>query len=80
LKDVIEDAFRPIARDGAALFEVQIRLQKALSALCGVAPDLFGPACIAMSHEAIERGKAAPLISSEMVAVQSAAPDVDTQG
>lgn len=74
-QDVIEDAFRPIARDGAALFEVQVRLQKALSALCGAAPDLFAPACMEMSEEAIERANAAPLLSAEMVAVQSAAPD-----
>jgi uncharacterized membrane protein len=34
----IEDTFRPITRNGAALSEVQIRLQKALAALCTTAP------------------------------------------
>lgn len=33
LEDLFEDIFTPIARDGAALIEVQVRLQKALQAL-----------------------------------------------
>jgi len=33
LEDLFEDIFTPIARDGAALVEVQVRLQKALQAL-----------------------------------------------
>lgn len=32
-QDLLDDAFTPIARDGAALFEVGVRLQKALRAL-----------------------------------------------
>ncbi|GAA1701894.1 DUF2254 domain-containing protein [Microbacterium sediminicola] len=40
LRDLIEDAFRPIARDGAGTVEVGIRLQKTLAALASVcAPD-----------------------------------------
>jgi uncharacterized membrane protein len=34
--DLFDDFFRPIARDGAAFFEVQMRLQKALRALAAV--------------------------------------------
>ncbi|RDC68006.1 DUF2254 domain-containing protein [Rhodovulum sp. 12E13] len=75
VQDVIEDAFSPIARDGSALSEVQIRLQKALAALCGVAPELFAHACMAMSREAIARAEAAPLLAGEMAAIRSAAPD-----
>ncbi len=44
LEDLITDAFRPIARDGAGMVEVQIRLQKCLGSLARVAPgqaDLF---------------------------------------
>lgn len=33
LSDMIEDAFRPIARDGAGVVEVQIKLQKCLATL-----------------------------------------------
>lgn len=39
LADLVADAFRPIARDGAALLEVQIRLQKCLAALAAAAPE-----------------------------------------
>ena len=74
VQDAVEDAFRPIARDGAGLSEVQIRLQKALNALFEGAPDIFGPACAAMSREAIERAEAAPLRPSELSVLRSAAP------
>lgn len=76
LRDAIEDAFRPISRDGAALVEVQIRLQKALGTLCMIDPELFGPDCMAMSQEAIERAAAAGLLPGEMEAIRKAAPDV----
>jgi uncharacterized membrane protein len=35
LSEMVEDAFRPIARDGAGMIEVGIRLQKTLAALAG---------------------------------------------
>lgn len=56
--DVMEDAFRWIARDGAAQLEVQIRIQKALATLAAHDPDL-SEAALAMSDEALERAKAA---------------------
>jgi len=39
LPDLVEDAFRPIARDGAGMVEVGIRLQKTLASLA----DIAGP-------------------------------------
>lgn len=39
--DLIEDLFMPVARDGAALIEVQIRVQKSMAALCDMAPDAY---------------------------------------
>ena len=39
LGDLIEDGFRPIARDGAALIEVSVRVQKVLASLADAAPD-----------------------------------------
>uniref|UniRef100_UPI00109CA7EB DUF2254 domain-containing protein n=1 Tax=unclassified Microbacterium TaxID=2609290 RepID=UPI00109CA7EB len=39
LTDLITDAFRPIARDGAGIIEVQIRLQKCLASLAAAAPQ-----------------------------------------
>ncbi|GMA28899.1 hypothetical protein GCM10025874_21520 [Arenivirga flava] len=39
LESLVDDAFRPLARDGAAMIEVQIRLQKTLAALAVTAPQ-----------------------------------------
>ncbi|MGM1016151.1 MAG: DUF2254 domain-containing protein [Actinomycetota bacterium] len=39
LEDLVIDAFRPIARDGAGIVEVQLRLQKCLASLAAVAPE-----------------------------------------
>lgn len=66
LTDIMEDTFRPIARDGAALSEVQIRLQKALISLADGAPDVFGEVCADASREALKRAEAAQLLPSEL--------------
>lgn len=71
--DVVGDAFRPIARDGASLVEVQIRLQKALAALRLTAPDIFAAPCEAMAAEALRRAGAAGLLPDELRAIRAAA-------
>jgi uncharacterized membrane protein len=78
--DAVEDAFRPIARDGATLSEVQIRLQKALAALCASAPAIFAPACTALSREALDRARAVPLLASEIARLEAVAPAAGGQG
>jgi len=57
--DVMEDAFRPIARDGAALVEVQVRLQKALAALQTIAPHIFAEPAGRIARDALVRAEAA---------------------
>lgn len=57
--EMLEDAFQPIARDGAALVEVQVRLQRALDTLARIVPDEFSDAASAMSAEALGRACAA---------------------
>lgn len=42
LVDLVDDAFRPLARDGAADVEVQVRLQKCLASLSASAPARAG--------------------------------------
>lgn len=42
LTDLVDDAFRPLARDGAADVEVQVRLQKCLASLAASAPTRAG--------------------------------------
>lgn len=39
LGDLVDDAFRPLSRDGASTVEVQVRLQKCLASLAASAPD-----------------------------------------
>ncbi|SDS54255.1 Uncharacterized membrane protein [Agrococcus carbonis] len=39
LEELLVDAFRPIARDGAGFVEVHVRLQKSLAALAACAPE-----------------------------------------
>jgi uncharacterized membrane protein len=76
LEDVMEDAFRPIARDGASLSEVQIRLHKALTSLRLCAPHVFADACGNMAREALERTATSSLSASEQAAIKAAAmPD-----
>lgn len=57
VEDMVVDAFRWIARDGAGQLEVQIRLQKALQSLAAHDPALFADAARAMSHEAFARAR-----------------------
>ena len=59
VSDLLEDAFLPIARDGAGLVEVQIRLQKALAALVMMAPDVFGPSAAGMAERALGHARTA---------------------
>ena len=74
--DLIGDAFRPIARDGAALIEVQIRLQKALAALASIAPMAFAQPANALSGYALERATAAGLSASEVQIIEATATAV----
>ncbi|PZO82174.1 MAG: DUF2254 domain-containing protein [Mesorhizobium amorphae] len=54
MRDLFDDVFTPLARDGANLLEVQVRLQKALLALArldqGLAPDAARHSAIALAR------------------------------
>ncbi|WP_339897652.1 DUF2254 domain-containing protein [uncultured Gilvimarinus sp.] len=56
LEELFVDFFSPIARDGAGLIEVQIRLQKALAALASNGDD-FAKFARAQSHRALALAK-----------------------
>lgn len=73
VQDAINDAFRPIARDGASLSEVPIRLLKALAALRVSAPEVFASACEQMGDEVLKRAEAAPLLPLELELIREAA-------
>mgnify|MGYP000595620545 CR=1 FL=1 len=66
VNDLVTDAFRPIARDGAALIEVQCRLVKALKALKAQAPDVFGEPVNAMLCYILDRMRTAGVAAADM--------------
>ncbi|MCD9149091.1 DUF2254 domain-containing protein [Pseudophaeobacter flagellatus] len=55
--DLIDDAFRPIVRDSAEIYEVHVRIQKALRALAVISPKVFGTPTSAMVAEAMSRAE-----------------------
>ena len=57
VSDMFEDAFHAIARDGASMIEVALRLQKSLAALAALAPDLFRDAAMTQAHRALRHGE-----------------------
>jgi len=57
--DLFDDFFRPIARDGAALIEVQLRLQATLAGLAEHAPQSFGTTARRHAEAAIVRASEA---------------------
>jgi uncharacterized membrane protein len=77
--DIIADGFRGIARDGAGLLEVQIRLQKGLATLADVDPRLFGKAAREMSKEALDRASRAMTHEADIALVRAAAGRVGIQ-
>ncbi len=73
LDDMLGDAFRPIARDGAATVEVQIRLQKALELLADIDDPSLPSAATKQSRQALERASAALELKDDVQAVADAA-------
>ncbi|PTV95408.1 putative membrane protein [Rhodobacter aestuarii] len=65
LGDMMTDAFAAIARDGAGLIEVQIRLQKMLMALYDIDPALFGPEALKLSDRALALAEAALVLDDD---------------
>ncbi len=53
-QDLFDDVFLPIAHDGAAQYQVQVRLQKALLALSTMYPSLFSYPALKLSEKALE--------------------------
>ena len=55
--DIFEDAFRPIARDGAGNIEVMIRMQKAFKTIYTFVPDEIKEIVIMNAQDAFNRAK-----------------------
>lgn len=72
VEDMLADGFRGIARDGAAMLEVMITLQKGLGALATLDPERFGAPARAMAAEALERARAAMTLPADVERVADA--------
>ncbi len=75
--ELFDDLFAPIARDGASIMEVQIRLQKALLALAHTGDDDFREAVRRHSTLALHRAQAALLLDVEMEVLRTLAEEVE---
>jgi uncharacterized membrane protein len=71
--ELFDDAFTPIARDGAALVEVQIRLQKALRTLSKIGDARYTKHAARHARLALERAEKAMSLDQEKSAVRAIA-------
>jgi uncharacterized membrane protein len=74
--DLFDDAFAPVARDGAGLLEIQLRLQKAFLALVKTDPAAFGSAARRHSETALERAEGALNLERERQVIRAKAAKV----
>lgn len=66
LEDVFDDLFIPLARDGAAILEVGIRLQKAFITLSGFSHPEFKRIALQHSRSAIKRAETTSMIEEDL--------------
>ncbi|MBF9042053.1 DUF2254 domain-containing protein [Rhodobacterales bacterium HKCCE4037] len=70
--DMLDSAFRPIARDGAGHSEVVVRLILALKALARIGPDAYGDAADRLIDEIEAHSVAADLIAQDRARIDDA--------
>lgn len=78
--DLVEDAFRPIARDGAALIEVGLRLQSVLGALADIARGGDVATLHAASHHAEARAVEVLAFAGDVELLRRHADDARSSG
>jgi uncharacterized membrane protein len=71
--EMFNDLFASIGRDGAALIEVQVRLQKALLALAELGEAGYRQSALRVSRTALERAEAAIEVVAEKEEMRAAA-------
>jgi uncharacterized membrane protein len=74
LSELFDDIFQPIARDGAAFLEVQLRLQKALLALATL-NERYAKQAARLASTALSRAEAASLLADEMTRLRQVAAE-----
>lgn len=75
--DMFEDAFMLMARDGAGLIEVQLRIQKALLALSRIGGEASRAAALHQSRMALERAELALTLEADKIRLRMAAGAVE---
>ncbi len=76
LSDLFDDIYKPIARDGAAIAEVQIRLQKAFAAFAAFDDPRFRVEAVRHSRMALQRSEEALTLPEDKELVRRAADQV----
>jgi uncharacterized membrane protein len=76
LDEFFDDLFTPIARDGAQLVEVQVRLQKAFGALARTGDQRYVENALRHSQLALRRAEAAMSFEPDIAQVRAAAAAV----
>lgn len=72
--DLFEDAFMLMARDGAGLIEVQLRIRKALLALARIGDDAFRAAALEQARLALERADAGLTLQADRARLRQLQP------
>lgn len=71
--DLFDDFFAPIARDGASLLEVDLRMMKALVSLAQINPQMFSEACIRHADLLIKRADLSLTLEEDKQTLREAA-------
>jgi len=77
--DLSEDAFMLIARDGAAMVEVQLRIQKALGALSRMGDETFRAAALHQANLARDRAEAGLTLAADKIRLLEATRDLGAE-
>lgn len=77
LDDMFDDAFAPIARDGAAQVEVQLRLLKALLALAETGGPTFRQSALRHARIALKRSEEVLLLEEEKARLRDVVREIE---
>lgn len=69
--DLLDDFFTPVARDGAAIIEVQLLLQKVLRILAGNDPESFGDSARRHAAAALRRCAEAGMMDDDLARLRA---------
>ena len=72
MDDLLEDAFAAIARDGAGVVSVQLRLQKLLFALTQTRPTLFAKPALRLSYRAMSEVGKSSIYAEDLRRIEAA--------